>query len=153
MLSSSNYLKSVHQHRIRYQNTPHVVPRDDETFVIAISRCSKLRRLRSAEMGAWQSAFLPFLRSNSPLICPSTITARPPRRCAPRGDEKCKILRRLRMTRNSSLRAPVVRNLCHRDYVEGGAAICFPALLPFRRSTHLPFYDYRQAARSLRSSL
>jgi len=41
------------------------------------------------------------------------------------------------MTKISSLRAPAVRNLCHRDYVEGGAAIpyghdvCLPAFLGF----------------------
>lgn len=65
------------------------------------------------------------------------ITGRPLGRCGPRCDEKCKILRRLRMTKISSLRAPAVRNLCHRDYVEGGAAIpyghdvCLPAFLGF----------------------
>jgi len=40
------------------------------------------------------SAFMFFFHSIDPVIYHSSVSGRPPRRCAPRGDEKDKILRR-----------------------------------------------------------
>ena len=75
-------------------------PRGDAKFVTAnrFAVIPSSHQFRFSGKTVWQSACTPFFRSAFPPIHHSTVSGRPPRRYAPRGDEKRDLLRGLRMT-------------------------------------------------------